>query len=796
MNAREDLDAVVGEIVQACEEKSPFFFLVGAGISCPSVPLAKSIEDECRVVARKFGREATLAQDDTALQRYSQSFKVAYPQPSQRQKYLRKLIEGRAITHANLRLAHILSAKKIANLVVTPNFDDLLSRALTLFGVPHRICDHPQTVERIDPGQDEVQLIHVHGTYWFYDCCNLMGEIEERASLSPETSFTVASLLDRILSTHSPLVIGYSGWEGDVIMKALRRRLNQHRLPNNLYWFCYRREDLNGIPDFVKNHADVHFIVPKASPERAMPGREKTEATKQETAVSFARIPPPSSGPIGLEPVSEILPAQLVLDKLIQGLHLETPNLARDPLGFFAGNLKNSLPRDEDPKLRDIYFIGSIIEQINQAKFCLAQSVQANDTALQQVLDAVRRSQYEEAIRSAAKINLRSLKSNQLRRLLESVLAALARPQSSPEEMLEGNNIVISLASMLLESEAKETAATAHLARALFNKGFALGTLNKHEEAIVAYDDLVRRFGGSSESVMMEQVGWALFNKGLALVSLNRNEEAIAACEEVVRRSAGAADPALSEQAAWALFYKGFALGAMNRNEEAIAAYDDLIRRFADAAEPALQEKVAWSLNNKGYALGELSRTDEAMAVYDDVVKRFGDSSEPALREQVAWALYTKGFALGAIDRFADAIAVYDEVIRRFVDAPEPAVMEQAAWALVNKGYSLSELNRQEEAIAVYDDLVRRFDTIAGPALMEQVATALVNKVAALRALDRNDEANQLYDDVLKRFGGSQEPGVREILKSAQEKLKPAAPKKPRSKRKSTRPTKMKRKKK
>ena len=36
----------------------------------------------------------------------------------------------------------------------------------------------------------------------------------------------MASMLEVILSNHSPFVIGYGGWNGDVIMEALRRRLS------------------------------------------------------------------------------------------------------------------------------------------------------------------------------------------------------------------------------------------------------------------------------------------------------------------------------------------------------------------------------------------------------------------------------------------------------------------------------------------------------------------------------------------------------------------------------------------
>lgn len=205
--------------------RSPFFFIVGSGISTPVVPLASEIERKCRDIAKTYGRLDTPPGDEP-IDTYSHWFSQAMPHPRERQEHLRDLIEGKPISPANFRLAHLLLDASVTNLVVTPNFDDFLSRALALFGLPHIVCDHPATVERIDPERPDIKIVHVHGTYWFYDCCNLRDEIVQRAQASTETGLTMRSLLDNILSHRSPLVIGYSGWEGDVIMEAIKRRLS------------------------------------------------------------------------------------------------------------------------------------------------------------------------------------------------------------------------------------------------------------------------------------------------------------------------------------------------------------------------------------------------------------------------------------------------------------------------------------------------------------------------------------------------------------------------------------------
>lgn len=194
------LRTAVTEIHQAVEQRaffnpplaSPFFFIVGAGVSHPPIPLASSIENYCRSEAAKY-KVSPPPPTNNSLGTYSYWFEQAFPNAEARQHYLRGLMENASISNANFRLAHLLLDKKLASIVVTPNFDDFLMRALVLFGRRPVVCDHPQTLERISVESRDIQIIHVHGSYWFYDCCNLAGEIGDRAQRSSDESFSTRS---------------------------------------------------------------------------------------------------------------------------------------------------------------------------------------------------------------------------------------------------------------------------------------------------------------------------------------------------------------------------------------------------------------------------------------------------------------------------------------------------------------------------------------------------------------------------------------------------------------------------
>jgi tetratricopeptide (TPR) repeat protein len=173
------------------------------------------------------------------------------------------------------------------------------------------------------------------------------------------------------------------------------------------------------------------------------------------------------------------------------------------------------------------------------------------------------------------------------------------------------------------------------IAKALFNKGVTLGTLNHSNEEIAAYDALAARFENTTDSAIREQVAMALFGKGAALGKLNRPDEAIAAYDALIAHFENAEEASLRDQVAMALFSKGVALDKLNRTDEAIAAYDMLILRFNSATDPA---RVAKALYNKGSLLRRLKRLDEAIAVYESLIARFENSTEPAIRELLAKA--------------------------------------------------------------------------------------------------------------------------------------------------------------
>ena len=92
---------------------------------------------------------------------------------------------------------------------------------------------------------------------------------------------------------------------------------------------------------------------------------------------------------------------------------------------------------------------------------------------------------------------------------------------------------------------------------------------------------------------LRERVAKALVNKGVALGALGRSTEAVAVCDEVVARYGEDPAPALREQVAKALYNTGVRLGALGHSTEAIAVYDEVAARYGEDPAPAVREVVA-----------------------------------------------------------------------------------------------------------------------------------------------------------------------------------------------------------
>ena len=107
------------------------------------------------------------------------------------------------------------------------------------------------------------------------------------------------------------------------------------------------------------------------------------------------------------------------------------------------------------------------------------------------------------------------------------------------------------------------------------------------EEAIAVYDEVIARFGSTTEVQVRKYVAEAMVKQGEVLESLGGKEEAIEVYDEIIRRFGEAREPALREQV-------GRALLKRRRWEQHLSRFHTS-RRFKRRGEPW----KLWARNRK-----------------------------------------------------------------------------------------------------------------------------------------------------------------------------------------------------
>jgi len=301
----------------------------------------------------------------------------------------------------------------------------------------------------------------------------------------------------------------------------------------------------------------------------------------------------------------------------------------------------------------------------------------------------------------------------------------------------------------------------------LINKGLTFRDLGRGEDAIRMFEDVERRYTGTSEIPVLEKVAKALTAKAQVLGKLGRSGDALVTNDQVVERFGAAQEGELQECVALALYNKGVELNRIERRHDAIRIYEEITERFQHASEIPIREVAVKALRNRGHALDELGRRQEALRVFDDLIERFGGAEELAIRVQVATTLCAKGPLLADLGRADDEDRAYLEVVTRFGEAAQGALRDCVAIALFNRAVRAGERGHREDELQMYQDIVARFGNAPELALRMHVATALSNTASRLCQLGREDQALRAYDEVVARFGAATETPLQQRVATA-----------------------------
>jgi tetratricopeptide (TPR) repeat protein len=653
MNEPLNLSAAA-ERICAKKGQNAFFFMVGAGISRRSVPSAPEMIAEWKDRVRQAGRTVSNAPPASGgLDEYEFWFQQACDDRISRQDYLKEKIKSQLITPSNYKLARIICDTTLTNLAITTNFDTFLSRACGYLGSEPVVYDHPATVKARfrEDSTREPAIIHLHGTWLHYDCANLRGEIE-----GPPKE--MVSALDDILAQRSPLVIGYRGWEQDVFMSALRARLEASALPRNVYWFCYREAEIAPKPAWLRESACVFFVVP-GTPIQGTHA-DGLAAERNSTAAAI--------------PAEPTLTSDEVLQEIISTLRVPDSPLDIDPVTPFIQKLRYVISGLGDP---EIEVIADTVKALRQ-----------NRREVDDVARLVAKTEWELALKAAAALCTPerecTLQPELQRELMHLVWTAVAKFSDQSDLVIKACEEVVSLGDSLRGLGRGDDAVSEIIAKALASKGTALLQRKQYTDAIAAFDEVLKRYSGSTRLELVDPFASSTVNKGIA----------------ICRKNAPKAPGPIPEQA--------------------LALFDEVIDQYSDSMETVLRETVASAKVNKAYLLNEIGSGEQAQELYTSLIQDYGTAREPAIREHVARAMINMAYNYGrkpGMENRKAAIHLYQRAVSDFAEMTRPSMISKLALAWNGLGFQLLLKAKLEwktdrdRAMATLDQALRAITT-------------------------------------------------------------------------------------
>ena len=229
-----------------------------------------------------------------------------------------------------------------------------------------------------------------------------------------------------------------------------------------------------------------------------------------------------------------------------------------------------------------------------------------------------------------------------------------------------------------------------------FDKGVSLERLDKHSEALTAFEKALE---------LSPTYALAVFNKGVVLERLGRDEEALSSYDRAMEL-----DPSDFK----ATYNKGVVLHRLGKYEDALLAFENTIRLNPNHAD-------AWS--NKGVVLGKLGEKDEALLAFDKSIQLI-----PA--DTKAWT--NKGICLRELGKHEQALSALERAIE---------IDQNNTHAWTQKGLLLCDLGRYEEASSVFDKTVK---------MRPNDANTWYYQGTVLERVGRNDEALLAYDKAIE----------------------------------------------
>lgn len=205
--------------------------------------------------------------------------------------------------------------------------------------------------------------------------------------------------------------------------------------------------------------------------------------------------------------------------------------------------------------------------------------------------------------------------------------------------------------------------------KAIIKKAELLYKLERFEDVLPAYKDVISYFDNSDKDHLQEAVAKAVINRVSVLKKLNKDEdELLPALEEVISRFEDSSVNEYYEHASLAMLDKAQLLEDAPA-EDLLPLFNDIIDRLRNASTPKVKTQVDEIFVKKVDILTETGPEQKLLDAVDALIDRFeGSQTHTGQLEQ---AMYKKAEVLENLGRDEEALEAYSEFLDRFGQTKE-----------------------------------------------------------------------------------------------------------------------------
>ena len=199
--------------------------------------------------------------------------------------------------------------------------------------------------------------------------------------------------------------------------------------------------------------------------------------------------------------------------------------------------------------------------------------------------------------------------------------------------------------------------------KALVKKAELLYKLERFEDVLPAYNDVISFFDDSDKEHLKEAVAKAVINRVAVLNKLDREDDLLPALDEVIDRFENSSVSEYYEHASIAMLQKSRLLEGESP-EVLLSLYNDIVDRLRNASNPKIKNQVDEIFVSRFDILSEDGSDNELLDAVEDLIERFKGSQMHT--GQLEQAMYKRAEILENLNRDEEALEAYSEFLEKF----------------------------------------------------------------------------------------------------------------------------------